>query len=173
MISLFVLLLSSPLVKSVDVFDCGKGDKWITLVSADIVPDPVIYPGNVTLIGDFDLSHDLPDHDVLFSLNIKKLQPFPMKVPCLKGIGSCTYDLCKDIVPYHKKEFCDLGSCTCPILAKHYSTRGIHYQLPVVGGKVFKKILEGKYTANLTFYNAVSKQEYGCFGMNFEVKAAP
>ena len=170
---LLLVSLSTSVTSATETYDCGKSDKWITLVSADVLPDPVIYPGNVTLVAVFELSHDLPDKDLLMTLNIEKLEPFKMKVPCFKGIGSCTYDVCKDVVPYHRREFCALGSCTCPVVAKHYETKGIEYALPTIGRTVFKKILEGNYVANITFYNGLSRQEYGCIGMKFAIKAAP
>ena len=175
MLILFLLSLLTYFfsTQAIETYDCGKEDKWLTLVSADVLPDPVIYPGNVTLVGVFDVKHELPDHDLFMSLHIVKLEPFSMQVPCLKGIGSCTYDVCKDLVPYHQKEFCELGSCKCPIPAKRYSTKGINYALPTIGKTVLKRILEGRYVANLTFHNPVLKQEYGCIGMKFRVKAAP
>lgn len=173
MILIVSILCLTSVARAAETYDCGAADKWITLRSANILPDPVIYPGNVTLIAAFDLSHDLPDRDLMLSLKIEKQEPIRMTVPCLKGIGSCTYDICKDIVPYHQKEFCELGSCTCPCPAKNYSTKGIPYALPTIGGTIFKEILEGNYVANMTFHNAVTKQIYGCMGMRFAIKAAP
>ena len=169
---LFVLSLT-PLAYATETYDCGGADKWIVLRSADILPEPVVYPGNVTIIADFDLNYDLPDHDVFLTLKIQKQEPTQMNVPCLRGIGSCSYDVCKDMVPTHEKEFCELGSCTCPFPAKRYSTKGIHYALPTIGATVFKHILEGSYVANMTFHNSVTKQIYGCIGMKFNIKAAP
>jgi hypothetical protein len=173
MIIIVSLLYMSSISSAAETYDCGGPDKWITLNSAGILPDPVIYPGNVTLIADFDLAHDLPDHDVILSLQIEKQEPMRMTVPCLKNIGSCSYDVCKDMVPYHEKEFCELGSCKCPFPAKRYTTKGIPYALPVIGAAIFKEILEGSYIANMTFHNSATKQVYGCLGLKFNIKAAP
>ena len=172
---MFILcsLCLAPLCYATQTYDCGGSDKWITLRSANILPSPIVYPGNVTLLADFDLSKELPDHDVMLTIKIEKQEPIKMTIPCLKGIGSCSYDLCQDIVPTHQKEFCELGSCTCPVPAKRYSTKGIEYILPDIGGKIFKRTLVGNFVANMTFHNSVTKQMYGCIGMKFRVKAAP
>jgi hypothetical protein len=104
---------------------------------------------------------------------LEKLEPFPMKVPCFQNMGSCSYDVCEYIIPKNKEAFCALDACQCPLTAKHYiSKTPIEYQLPLIKGKIFKKVLEGRYTGNITFWNKGSDVKYGCMGMNFEVKAS-
>merc|ERR1712059_141696 len=43
------------------------------------------------------IREDLPT-DLIISMKIQKLTPFPMTVPCLNGIGSCEYEICPMIV---------------------------------------------------------------------------
>ena len=40
------------------------------------------------------MREDLPS-DLMIKLDLQKVDPFPMTVPCLEGVGSCEYDICK------------------------------------------------------------------------------
>ena len=53
--------------------------------------DPQHHVLNVVLI--FFLSReDLPT-DLTLNLDLHKITPFPMTVPCLNGVGSCEYEV--------------------------------------------------------------------------------
>ena len=51
------------------------------------IPDVIYLPGTVTMDLHALISQDLPA-DVMIKLNLKKLEPFPLDVPCLDGLGS-------------------------------------------------------------------------------------
>merc|ERR1712080_814617 len=53
-------------------------------------------------------------------MEIKKLTPFPMNVPCLNGIGSCEYEICPIIeagVDTWCPSFPESQPCGCPLQA--------------------------------------------------------
>merc|ERR1719270_27740 len=61
---------------------------------------------------------DLPD-DLVIKMDLTKMEPFPLDVPCLNGLGSCEYDFCKILVD-NGDQLCDQmpegQPCGCPLL---------------------------------------------------------
>ena len=51
------------------------------------IPDVIYLPGTVDLNMRCSYSQDLPA-DLMVKLKLKKLEPFPLDVPCLDGLGS-------------------------------------------------------------------------------------
>ena len=51
------------------------------------VPDVIYIPGTVNMNLHARISADLPA-DLMVKLQLKKLEPFPIDVPCLDGLGS-------------------------------------------------------------------------------------
>ena len=45
------------------------------------------------------LREDLPT-DLTLNLDLHKITPFPMTVPCLNGVGSCEYEVLGDVGIY-------------------------------------------------------------------------
>merc|ERR1712154_37010 len=64
----------------------------INLVSGDM-PDTINLPSKIPLNFVTELTEDLPGDLVIF-MKLKKLQPYPLDVPCFNGVGSCEYDGC-------------------------------------------------------------------------------
>ena len=61
---------------------------------------------------------DLPS-DLMMKLDLKKIDPFPMTVPCLDGVGSCDYDICQIITDMGATvcdHFPEGQPCGCPLL---------------------------------------------------------
>jgi len=162
-------------LKKSSTYDCGAtGNDPFKLVSLDISPDPIIYPGAVDLKINATLAEDLPSDKVMMKLAILKVEPYRMTVPCFRGIGSCTYNVCGDMIPNHQAQFCNIGACSCPLKAGTYTNLGkdpMHVELPNMGGSIIGKILQGNFEANVTFYNSDTAEEYACLGMNFAIKA--
>ena len=48
---------------------------------------------------DLHLREDLPT-DLTLNLDLHKITPFPMTVPCLNGVGSCEYEVLGDVGIY-------------------------------------------------------------------------
>ena len=55
----------------------------------------------------------------MMKLDLKKIDPFPMTVPCLDGVGSCDYDICqiiRDMGATVCDHFPEGQPCDCPLL---------------------------------------------------------
>lgn len=151
-------------------WDCFEdASKAMVFNDATINPAPIIYPGNVTINGHIEITRDIPVQDFYVRTEIIRLYPKPLKIPCMKGKGSCEYDVCNDMLPNHHDQFCQFGFCECPVKVGKYSGKGITYTLPQIGGPVFKKLLKGDYTGKVTFYNRQSEIIYGSMCMNFTI----
>merc|ERR1719410_2968248 len=87
-------------------------------------------------------------------LDLKKLEPFPMKVPCLNGVGSCPYELCPIIENMGDTlcpSFPENQPCGCPILAGDLNIKDLQVSVPDMG--ILGDLMEGKYEATATFYS--------------------
>jgi len=51
------------------------------------VPEEIEIPGTAIMNIHVTISRDMPE-DLMIKLKLKKLEPFPMDVPCLNGLGS-------------------------------------------------------------------------------------
>ena len=74
------------------IFLAGHENDVIQLVSGNL-PDTINIPGSVTLNMETKITAALP-MDLISELSLKKMDPFPVPVPCLNGFGSCPYDGC-------------------------------------------------------------------------------
>jgi len=151
--------------------DCGKQDAIVSFGPTRIRPDPIIYPGNVNMDIDMSTKQDLPSENLKMRLRLEKLEPVNMFVPCLRGIGSCTYDVCEDILPNHRDIFSLINAYSCPLTKGRYQGNNVEVPLPNIGGPVVARILQGNYRGNITFYHGGTGQEYGCLAMKFSLKA--
>ncbi|KFM60578.1 hypothetical protein X975_21288, partial [Stegodyphus mimosarum] len=88
---LFFLLFSAIQICSPDVVlgkatfaDCGSANKKVTINSGSVKPDPILYPGNVSVTADVDVTQDLPSAGLKMQLNLTKLEPREMqRIRCL------------------------------------------------------------------------------------------
>ncbi|GFT90034.1 uncharacterized protein NPIL_86691 [Nephila pilipes] len=83
-----VLLIPSLVNGNVTFSDCGDKNKSIAMKYGSVKPDPIGYPGNLTLNVSMDVLKDLPASDFQMKMCLMKLEPRKRKVPCLQGIGS-------------------------------------------------------------------------------------
>ena len=90
----------------IEAKDCGPDDKSIIFHSASVLPDPIIYPGNVVVFEvcqnlnlicfkgsvkiqpDMEIIKDVPAEKLMMKLSLQKLEPQRMTIPCLNGMGS-------------------------------------------------------------------------------------
>lgn len=90
----------------VETFDCGASDKWIQFNHAGIKPDPIVYPGSIKIDADMEvlkvsttllllplhhfchLQQDLPSENFFMRMQLIRLNPKRMIVPCFQGMGS-------------------------------------------------------------------------------------
>ncbi|KAG8201349.1 hypothetical protein JTE90_016826 [Oedothorax gibbosus] len=154
--------------------DCGDANKRLTISTGTVKPDPIQYPGNISASVDLIVLKDLPADNFEMKLDLTKLQPRKMTVPCLQDIGSCTYDVCS-IINNHKESFCpafpDPTKCGCPMKAATYSLKNVGVAIPNFG-EIFVNILKGGYEGKITFHDKSSGTEIGCVAITFEIVPA-
>lgn len=169
--TILLVLLTNKLIKCEnESWDCEtSSSKVMFFKESTVTPSPILYPGNVTIDGVFEITEDLPSQDLFVRLEVFKLEPRKMKIPCIENKGSCTYDVCNYVLPNNQEQMCSFGFCECPVKKNTYTGKGISYKLPKMGGEIFKKLLAGKYTAKLQFYNSESQRVYGSMCMNFQI----
>ncbi|CAG0920913.1 unnamed protein product [Notodromas monacha] len=166
-------LKSGHKIDRVEISSCSGPDAILQMNSAALSPSPIEYPGSVVIAMDINTLQDIPEH-MEISLDLTLLDPFEIPVPCLGGLGSCSYKAC-DLVTTMPEVFCELlpvdenGVCSCPIKAGHYVSEGLVFVLPDLGD-LFALLLQGRYDGEIQFHAGGNKSEqYGCMGMSFEI----
>jgi len=157
---------SGKMAKLGSVRDCPGGPYDMKLTSGNL-PDVINIPSTVDLNLVTDITKDLPV-DLMAKLALKKLDPFPLNVPCVNGLGSCEYDGCKII-----ESLCDTlppnVPCKCPMPAGHYVFQDVPFKIPDMGF-VMDKLMAGSYSGEITFYSKAAPQTLvGCFDMDFKL----
>ena len=153
-----------------ETWDFGQADARIHFANADVQPHPIAYPGKVDLSAELQVTRSVPADDLWVRLALHKTSPKPMLVPCFQNLGSCSYDVCNQVIPQNRDAFCAMGMCQCPFKVGKYVGHRIPYTLPRLGGPIFARLLGGSYTGNITFYNRATQQVYGCVGMRFTIE---
>ena len=129
-------------------------------------------PGFSTINTHTRLSDDLPMDLVMF-LDLQKITPFPMKVPCLDGVGSCEYDMCEYLVnmsEYLCPGFPDYQPCSCPLLKGDFILENVQTPVPDMG-PILGAVMEGGYEATATLYGLSNPDKIlGCMKMTFSLK---
>ena len=132
-------------------------------------PDQVCMPGTTEINVHTRISEDLPT-DLLIKMDLHKLTPFPMTVPCLNGVGSCEYKICPMIESMADTlcpSFPETQPCSCPLLAGEMFLSGV--ETPVQDmGPILGAVMEGEYQATATFYGESNKDRIlGCVEFTF------
>merc|ERR1711973_290826 len=136
---------SQPQLKGVQ--NCADHEEDALVVIEGSTPDQVCMPGTTEINVHTRISEDLPT-DLLIKMDLHKLTPFPMTVPCLNGVGSCEYEI-------------------CPLLAGEMFLNGV--ETPVQDmGPILGAVMEGEYQATATFYGESNKDRIlGCVEFTF------
>jgi len=150
------------------VKNCPGGPYDIQLTSGNL-PDTINIPSTVDINVVTDVIHDLP-MDLMCNLKLQKLDPFPLNVPCMNGLGSCEYDGCKVL-----ESLCNTlppnVPCKCPMPAGHYEFKDVPFKIPDMGA-LMDKLMAGSYKGEISFYSkATPSNLVGCFDMEFKLTA--
>ena len=134
--------------------------------------EEICMPGTSHINVHTRVSEDLPS-DLLIKMDLQKTTPFPMTVPCLDGVGSCEYDICKyieDMSDILCPAFPEYQPCGCPLLKGEFILEGV--EAPVQDmGPILGAVMEGDYEATATLYGASSKEKIlGCMKLSFALK---
>merc|ERR1739838_250731 len=131
--------------------DCG-GSR-MTLASLDVQPDPVPVPGTVTVNAAGEVTQELTGDGLKMKIHMVKVKPVHMDVPCVDQLGSCTYDVCTELV-YPDAPVCAFFpadiECKCPLPAAAL-------------------ILDGSFEATIKLYNEADGEDKpeGCVNGKF------
>ena len=144
----------------------------VLVVLEGTTPDEVCMPGTTEINVHTRISEDLPS-DLLIKMDLHKLTPFPMNVPCLNGVGSCEYDICsmiEDMADTLCPSFPENQPCGCPLLEGEMNLVGV--ETPVQDmGPILGAVMEGEYQATATFYAESDKDRVlGCVEFTFALK---
>merc|ERR1739845_130396 len=107
---------SFPSLKSVQQCEGHQDDALVLLEGT--TPDSICMPGTTEVNMHTLIREDLPT-DLTLNLDLHKITPFPMTVPCLNGVGSCEYELCpmiEDMADTVCPSFPENQPCGCPCL---------------------------------------------------------
>merc|ERR1712055_948638 len=160
----------SPVLKGVS--QCpGFGDATLVFVDGSM-PDKMCMPSTNTVDLHSIIKEDLPT-DLKMFLDLKKLTPFEMKVPCLNGVGSCEYDMC-EMIENSADTLCPIFSpsqpCGCPLLAGDMDLKGVTMEIQDMGS-ILGPVMEGGYWANATMYGTSNPEKLlGCVIFEFELE---
>lgn len=144
----------------------------VMVVIEGTTDEEICMPGNSTINVHTRVSEDLP-MDLVIKMDLQKVTPFPMTVPCLDGVGSCEYDICQyieNMADILCPAFPEYQPCGCPLLKGEFILEGV--QTPVQDmGPILGAVMEGEYDATATLYAASDKDRIlGCMKLTFALK---
>merc|ERR1712076_235180 len=146
----------------------GHDDDALVLLEGS-TPDRICMPGTTEINMHTLIREDLPT-DLTLNLDLHKVTPFPMTVPCLNGVGSCEYELCpmiEDMADTVCPSFPEGQPCGCPLLAGEMHLEGI--EMPVQDmGPILGEVMKGSYRATAMLYGASAPDKtLGCIEFTF------
>jgi len=158
---------SRPSLRSVQQCE-GHQDDALVLIEGT-TPDEICMPGTTVMNMHTLIREDLPT-DLTLNLDLHKITPFPMTVPCLNGVGSCEYELCpmiEDMADIVCPSFPEGQPCGCPLLAGDMHLDGI--EMPVQDmGPILGEVMKGSYRATAMLYGASAPDKtLGCIEFTF------
>merc|ERR1712080_27359 len=160
---------SRPSLRSVQQCEGHENDALVLI--SGTTPDEICMPGNTVINMHTLIREDLPT-DLTLNLDLHKITPFPMTVPCLNGVGSCEYELCpmiEDMADTVCPSFPENQPCGCPLLMGEMHLEGI--EMPVQDmGPILGEVMKGSYRATATLYGASNKDKIlGCIEFTFKL----
>eukprot|EP00730_Choanoeca_flexa_P008747 TRINITY_DN12531_c7_g3_i2.p1 TRINITY_DN12531_c7_g3~~TRINITY_DN12531_c7_g3_i2.p1 ORF type:complete len:208 (+),score=19.72 TRINITY_DN12531_c7_g3_i2:53-625(+) len=158
-------------LKAFSFTDCAPSSAPVH-ANLSISPDPVVIPGNVSGSASLGVVGNLSS-PIKAEVTLEKKEGIWIKVPCVKNVGSCTYDdICTllEKVPLQPDGSCpkplpSLGiPCRCPIpsfrVALPPTTAYANVSLP--------GIADGDYKASLSLTGSDGSQ-IGCAQLEFSL----
>lgn len=87
-LSIIGSVISASILKGTRTWDCGPEDRVVLFKDTSLTPSPIMYPGNVSIFTHMQLLEDLPSQNLFVQIELTKLEPERMPVPCINGRGS-------------------------------------------------------------------------------------
>ncbi|XP_038056959.1 ganglioside GM2 activator-like [Patiria miniata] len=151
--------------------DCG-GPSAVLHGSVSVSPNnPIVLPGDLTVSFDADFGVDLKS-PLKTVIVLKKKELIWLTLPCIDGLGSCTYDdFCSKLPPVPPAG-CPPPlkakgiPCSCPVKAGKYSLPPSVFNIPNI--QVPEFLADGEYQANITMFYGT--KELGCAFLEFKLQ---
>jgi ganglioside GM2 activator len=155
-----------------NVCDGAKGSVIIALA---ISPSPIVLGQNITVSGAIQVNQPF-DTSTITSIAItlqKQIFGEWVDIPCIEGLGSCTYDtnLC-DALEKNKVQVCSILQplglpCQCPFGAGNYKVNGASVEIPNPG---VSWATNGDFYAKVVFQG--SSAVYACTEAYFSLTSS-
>ncbi|GAB1601740.1 ganglioside GM2 activator-like [Argonauta hians] len=117
-------IMTHPDLKGFTWSDCGNSTSTFKIKGLTLGPDPLVFPGTLTVGFALDLTDDFVDSLSGSVEMYRKLGASYIKIPCIGNIGSCTYDdLCSLMSQIQQcpQPFIDNNiPCQCPFKKNSY-----------------------------------------------------
>ncbi|CAL4062932.1 unnamed protein product [Meganyctiphanes norvegica] len=156
--------------------NCGSPDDPAQLKTLRVSPDPVPIDGNITatLNAYLDLDVDAP---IKGEVSVeRRLGWVWMKIPCIAGLGSCTYhDVCK-LSPFPPDQPCPdplpkYGlPCNCPFVKGRYQARNMTFFIPNPYSIIPSWLEAGDYYATAKAWK--NGKQLGCYNVYVSLTTA-
>merc|ERR1712002_41306 len=133
--------------------DCGGSKLRIDSLTVD--PDPVPVPGQITINAAGEITKEMTGDGLKMALKLAKIKPTHLDVPCVDGLGSCTYDVCTEFI-YPGSPACDYFpegvECKCPLPPTKINLKDLMVDIPDAPSSI-DPILKGTFEAEVKLYN--------------------
>jgi len=156
--------------------NCGNKDDPVQVKQLSVLPDPLPFPGNITLAVNVNNTIDLKS-PIKVDLELYKHEVFIwIPIPCIDNVGSCTYDdICELLatIPECPPELKKYGiTCKCPILKADYVVPTTTIDV-VIPGPIPTFLVSGKYKARANVTNAATNEPIICLEVTAELTKQP
>lgn len=74
--------------------DCGNSSSIIVFKDAKVSPDPLRFPGDLSVSANVQIKKDIAEHLSAKVELWKIIGIFKIRIPCVENVGSCDYDVC-------------------------------------------------------------------------------
>ena len=148
--------------------NCGAATDAVQIVNLNLSPDPVVLNGNVTVSGGISVATKISSPVKVDLKLYKKVFGKYEAIPCIGGVGSCTYDdICAKL-----PSTCPAGwpagiPCSCPFAEGTYSIPTTSFALHV--GNLPSWASDGDYEAQATGTDS-SGNELFCVNVQVSIK---
>ncbi|XP_076078997.1 ganglioside GM2 activator-like [Mytilus galloprovincialis] len=168
---ILIMMVIGCLASELVYTDCNKNQHVLHVNSASLSPYPPKVPGNLTVSGQLELGKNISGN-IKLDVSIHKKELFLwIRVPCVSGVGSCTYDFCSLLTSNfvsNGKVSCPSEmkaqnlSCICPIQAGKYTLKPVVIQIPKMSG-IVSDLMSGKYKVDAKLVNKDTGEQLGCY----------
>ncbi|XP_061177261.1 ganglioside GM2 activator-like [Saccostrea echinata] len=158
--------------------DCNHSpNKIIHVTSAHLNPFPVVVPGDLT--GDIVIQAPrlVQGNHYKLDVHIQKHALFWITVPCLSGVGSCSYDLCNLLSTFNATQCppqlrAQNLPCHCPFQPGTYTMTPAVFKIPEMSG-LWSWLASGDYRVDAKITDTQTGEEVACYHVEVSATQPP